>query len=323
MAKVGKSKTAKSSVGANITARKAIFEDAGVYINPLTDFGFKRIFGTEANKDLLIDFLNAILDVDGGIKDLTYTNPEKQGHLKTDPKIIFDLHCTTGKGERVIIEMQKLSQEYYKDRALYYASFPIQEQGEKRKKWDYMLCPVYSVNVVNFKLDKTRKVKNYISYIKLMDRDTYEVFYDKLTFVYMELPRFNIKAEELKTNVERWMYVLKHLSNLNDLPDALRNRIFKKLFEQAKIANMTKEEMNEYQQSLNNYRAMYLKDDEYKKNLAAKDRIIAANAKTYQKELAEKDAVIAKIIAEKDAKEAESAKKDALIEEMKRKFGVS
>ena len=315
MATVSNSKTAKQSDSAKAAGLHTIFEDAGVYINPLTDFGFKRLFGTEANRDLLMDFLNAVLDIDGGIKDLQFRNTEKQGRVKTDPKVVFDLHCITGKDERIIIEMQKLPQEYYRDRALYYASFPIQEQGEKRKnrkKWNYMLYPVYSVNIVNFKLNKTRKAQKYTSYIQLMDRDTCEVFYDKLTFVYLELPRFNKKDDELDTGVEHWMYVLKHLSNLNDLPATLHSRIFKKLFEQAKIANMSKEEMNDYQQSLKNYRDMYLIEDEWKKKLATERKALAAK----DKRLAAKDKII---------EERNKALQKALarIAELERKFGIN
>jgi predicted transposase/invertase (TIGR01784 family) len=312
MAIVRKSDPVKKLDASKSTVSKIVFEDAGVYINLLTDFGFKRIFGIEANKDLLIDFLNAVLSIDGGIKDLTYTNPEKLGRRKTDARVFFDLHCITGKDERIIIEMQKLSQDFYKDRALYYASFLIQEQGQKRKRWDYMLHPVYSVNVVNFKLNKTRRTSKHTSYIQLMDKDTHELFYDKLTFVYLELPRFSKKIDELETNIDRWMFVLKHITKLNDLPAPLRNRIFSKLFTQAKIANMTKEELDEYQQSLTNYRAMYLKEYEYKKNLAVRDKMIA-----------EKDQIIAENytrIAEKDAKIAE---KDAMIAELKRRFGIN
>ena len=95
MASKGKSKTGERYNTVKVTASKMVFEGAGVYINPLTDFGFKRIFGTEANKDLLIDFLNTVLHLEDGIKELSYTNPERHGRKKTDPKVVFDLHCIT------------------------------------------------------------------------------------------------------------------------------------------------------------------------------------------------------------------------------------
>ena len=314
MANVKKSKS--------VSTLKSAVEEPGIYINPLTDFGFKRIFGTEANKDLLIDFLEAVLNIDGGIKDLHYGNTEKRGRVKTDPKIIFDLYCTTGKGEHIIIEMQRLAQEFYRDRALYYASFPIQEQGEKRRKWNFELRPVYSVNIVNFRLklpaSQKKSANKYISYIQLMDRDAHHVFYNKLTFVFMELPCFTIKLEELQNNVERWMYVLKHMSKLDDLPDALRNRIFRKLFEQAKIANMTSEEINTYNQSLKNYRDMYLIEYELK----AKDRALAETKKIIalkDKALAEQD----KALAEQDKAFTKAiAEKEKEIKELRQRLGL-
>ena len=260
------------------------------YINLLTDFGFKRIFGEEANKDLLIDFLNAALKIEGGIKKLEYGNPEKQGRVKKDRKAVYDLYCTTGKGERIIVEMQKLPQMHYSDRALYYASFPIQEQGEKKKTWNYKLTRVISVNIVNFRLDEEKETDKYASYIKLMDIETKEVFNNKLLFVCLELPRFTKTIDELSNNFERWMYVLQHIHKLDEIPATLlKNRIFKKLFEQAKVANMTKTEINAYNRSLKNSKDMNMA----KVELREKDKIIAAERKAYQKNLAQKDNIIA------------------------------
>jgi hypothetical protein len=154
-------------------------------------------------------------------------------------------------------------------------------------------------------LEKTRKTTKYTSYIQLTDIDTHEIFYDKLMFVYLELPRFTKSEDELETNVERWMFVLKNLSRLNDLPDALRNSVFQKLFEQAKIANMTKEEYDEYQESLKNYRDMYLIENEYKRTLAERDSIIAVMRKN--------------LIAERKAHQKALSE----LAELKRRFGVS
>ena len=246
-------------------------EQASRYINPLTDFGFKRIFGTEANKDLLIHFLESVLDINGGIKDLRYDNPEKPGRVETDRKAIFDLYCTTGKGEQIIVEMQNLRQKYFKDRVLYYATFPIQEQGEKGKEWNFNLNRVYSVNIVNFCFGNKASVGKYASFVQLMDKETCRIFYDKLTFVFMELPRFTKKEHELQNDFDRWMYVLKHLAKLNDLPDALRNRVFEKLFRVAEILKLTPEERKDYDQSLKNYRDMYLIENELKNEIKERD----------------------------------------------------
>ncbi len=101
------------------------------YINPLTDFGFKKLFGTEMNKNLLIDFLNQILPKDKQIEDLSYSSTDKLGKTPLDRKAIFDLYCKGKDGERFIVEMQKAKQNYFKDRSVFYSTFPIQEQAKK------------------------------------------------------------------------------------------------------------------------------------------------------------------------------------------------
>ena len=130
-----------------------------VYINPFTDFGFKRIFGEEENKDILIDFLNEMLkDFKVDIQKLEYKNVELQGERAKDKKIIFDLYCTGKNNEHFIIELQKAKQEYFKDRMIYYTSRLIQSQG-KKGKWNYELQPVYFVGIMDFVLDGFLEVK--------------------------------------------------------------------------------------------------------------------------------------------------------------------
>jgi len=221
------------------------------YINPLTDFGFKKLFGTEPNKDLLIDFLNQILP-DRKIKDLTYSSGEKQGLTELDRKAIFDLYCIGNKGERFIVEMQKAKQNYFKDRSVFYASFPIQEQG-KKNKWDYKLDPVYSVGILDFIFDDHKNEKDLLHIVELKNQRC-EVFYDKLKFVYIELPKFKKKESEIETHFDKWMYVFTHLSQLQNRPKKLQERVFTKLFEAAEIAKFTPKEREAYEESLKYYR---------------------------------------------------------------------
>jgi len=221
------------------------------YINPLTDFGFKKLFGTELNKDLLIDFLNQILP-DRKIKDLTYSSGEKQGLTELDRKAIFDLYCIGNKGERFIVEMQKAKQNYFKDRSVFYASFPIQEQG-KKNKWDYKLDPVYSVGILDFIFDDHKNEKDLLHIVELKNQRC-EVFYDKLKFVYIELPKFKKKESEIETHFDKWMYVFTHLSQLQKRPKKLQERVFAKLFEAAEIAKFTPKEREAYEESLKYYR---------------------------------------------------------------------
>ncbi len=94
------------------------------YIDPLTGFGFKKLFGSELNKDLLIDFLNQLLPERHRIADLSYSKNEHLPANELDRKAIFDLYCQAESGERFIVEMQKAKQNFFKDRSVYYASFP-------------------------------------------------------------------------------------------------------------------------------------------------------------------------------------------------------
>ena len=224
----------------------------GRYINPLTDFGFKKLFGTEPNKDLLIDFLNQILPERHQIKDLNYSRNEQLGQAELDRKAIFDLYCIGQSGERFIVEVQKAKQNYFKDRSIYYSSFPIQEQAQKGD-WDYKLEPVYTVGILDFIFDDHRSENEILHLIELKNQKC-EVFYDKLKFIYIELPKFKKKEEELETQFDKWLYVFRYLSQLQDRPQKLQDKIFEKLFEAAEIAKFTPEERDAYEESLKYYR---------------------------------------------------------------------
>ena len=222
------------------------------YINPLTDFGFKKLFGTEPNKDLLIDFLNQILPKKHNISELQYSRNEQFGQNDLDRKAIFDLYCVGKNGERFIVEVQKAKQNYFKDRSIYYASFPIQEQA-KKGQWDYKLEPVYTVGILDFIFDEHKNDKNLLHIIELKDQNC-NVFYDKLKFIYIELPKFTKSEDELNNQFDKWLYVFKHLSELQNRPQKLQDRIFEKLFEAAEIAKFSTDERNAYEESLKYYR---------------------------------------------------------------------
>ena len=122
------------------------------YINPFTDFGFKKIFGEEASKPLLIDFLNALLPQANKIIDLNFKNTEHLGQTEADRKAIFDIYCENENGEKFIVELQKAKQNFFKERTVYYSTFPIREQAEKGE-WDYNLKAVYCVGILDFIFD--------------------------------------------------------------------------------------------------------------------------------------------------------------------------
>ena len=226
------------------------------YINPFTDYGFKRLFGEEPNKDLLLDFLNELLkEEQGNIVDLTYLKNENLANTELNRKAIFDLYCTNEKGEKFIVELQKTKQKFFKDRTLYYSTFPIQEQAKTGSGWDFELKKVYTIAILDFVFDEDKNEPNKFRYdIQLTDIDTRKVFYDKLTFIYLEMPKFNKKVNELKTRFEKWLFVLKNLHKLDRVPRELKEQVFLKLFKTAEIAKFNKEEFQHYEDSLKYYR---------------------------------------------------------------------
>ena len=226
------------------------------YINPFTDYGFKRLFGEVPNKDLLLDFLNELLKKEQGkITDLQYPKNENLANTELNRKAIFDLYCTNEKGEKFIVELQKSKQKFFKDRTVYYSSFPIQEQAKIGSEWDFELKKVYTIAILDFVFDEDSKDSEKFRYdVKLTDIETNKIFYDKLMFIYLEMPKFNKTEKELKTRFDKWLFVLKNLHKLDRIPNDLRENIFEKLFDTAEIAKFNKEEYQAYEDSLKYYR---------------------------------------------------------------------
>ena len=173
------------------------------YLNPYTDFGFKKLFGTEANKELLIDFLNQLITEQGTITDLQFLSAEQLGRSAFERKAVFDIYCENEKGEKFIVEMQKAEQDYFKDRSVYYSTFPIQEQA-MLGSWNYQLKAVYFVGILDFVFDENKDDEQVFHHeVKLIDTKTNKIFYDKLTFIYLEMPKFNKTEDELKSRFDK------------------------------------------------------------------------------------------------------------------------
>lgn len=221
------------------------------YINPFTDFGFKKLFGEEANKHLLIDFLNQLLPPQHQIHDLFYKKTEQLGSHELDRKAIFDLYCESTNGHKFIVELQKAKQNFFKDRSVFYATFPIREQAE-RGEWNYQLQPVYCIALLDFVFEETHS-ERYLQQIQLRN-EVCEVFYDKLTFIFIEMPRFQKKLNELNTHFDKWLYFIKNLENFDHIPTHLKESIFEQAFAVAEIACFNPQQLEDYENSLKYYR---------------------------------------------------------------------
>jgi len=226
------------------------------YINPFTDFGFKKLFGTEPNKDLLMDFLNELIGNETGtIADLTYLPTEQLGLHVDARKSIYDIYCENAQGEKFIVELQKAKQNYFKDRSIYYSTFPIQQQAQKKSGWNFKLNAVYTIGILDFVFEAAQEDKEVFHHeVQLFDKNTATVFYDKLTYIYLEMPKFDKTEAELETHFDKWLYVIKNLEKLTERPVKLQEEIFEKLFKQAAIANYSEAEYAEYEESLKHYR---------------------------------------------------------------------
>ena len=225
------------------------------YISPLTDFGFKKIFGDEENTQILQSLINDILGLEGEkkIKNIIFKNGELLPDSIDDRKAIFDLYCEDEEGNSFIVELQKVYQEHFQSRALYYTSFPISGQSS-RGDWDFQLTPVYFIGLLDFEVDRFKDNPNYIHHGKITDIYTKEVMYDQLNMIYIEIPKLKKKKEEITKHLEWWIYVIQNLHKLNDIPDNLKGDIIEDAFNKANFLKLSKEEQAKYHQNLKIYR---------------------------------------------------------------------
>lgn len=239
------------------------------YANPLCDFMFKRLFGSEANKDILIEFLNIVLE-DSDIVGVDFIPTEHHGLTEEDRKVIFDIECKCKDGKKFIIEVQKGYQKHFRERALYYTTYPINEQGRYARdiyfkkaaqgdadaefRWDYNLKPVTVVAILNFRFEHVRgwPADRYHSSYRLREDVSDEVMTDVLRFVFLELGRFKKKLGELDSKFDKWMFLLKHMHEMTEIPEEFSDPVFKRLFMMSELSNFTADELKHYYISLEN-----------------------------------------------------------------------
>lgn len=223
------------------------------FINPFTDFGFKKIFGQEINKDLLIEFLNDLLVGERFITDLRFLNNEQLPGYEEERTAIYDIYCTTDTGEHIIVEMQNRRQVNFRDRALFYVSRAINGQAERGCDWQYELNAVYGVFFMNFTLPGENIPKLRTDVI-LADRDTGKLFSGKMRQVFIALPLLDKEEDECETDFERWIYILKNMETLKRMPFKARKAVYEKLEEIADVAALSEEERQKYESSRDVYR---------------------------------------------------------------------
>ena len=257
-----------------MNANKTKQTSGQVYAELLCDFMFKRLFGSEENKDVLIGFLNMILE-DANIVHVDFIPTEHYGLTEQDRKAVFDISCTCNDGRTLIIEMQKGYQEHFRKRAVFYTSYPICAQGRLARenfikehecknsntefKWDFNLQPVTVVAILNFMFDHESNwpEERYHSSYRLREDFTNEIMTDVLRYVFLELGRFRKRIWELETTFDKWMYLLRHMHEMVEIPETFQTPEFKRLFILARIGKFTASELEEYQKSLSSMSDYY------------------------------------------------------------------
>jgi predicted transposase/invertase (TIGR01784 family) len=285
------------------------------YINPRTDFGFKRIF---ENKDLMINFLSSVLKEN--ITAVTYQNVEQLGAVKKDRGAVFDILCTLDNGKYIIVEMQNAPQKFFMDRLVYYVAMLLQNQAPRGNIWDFELKAVHVLSILNFVYFKdTRDNAKVIEHVHLTRSGSKKWVYDKVQFSLVELPKFNKALSELHTSLDCWLYILCHLEALPSQPAEVRGDIFDLLFNLAELSAFSKEEIIMYRTSLM-AQSDYLNTIAYARETAIETTReeadafysiqLAAKDQDIERERAEKEVQAAALERERAEKERERAEKE-------------
>lgn len=220
------------------------------YLNPFTDFAFQRLFGSEQNKDLLLDFVNALALTEQKVVSVSFLTAE-QDEIKIDAKTIVGALCQTEKGEQFIVQLQKLKQNSFKERSVYYNALSITAQADLEKNWDFNLKTVYSIGLLDFAIDSESKYRHKV---QLVDTESQQVFYDKGSFVYLQVPKFNKTVEQLSDRLDKWLFVLKNFTLTDGIPEALKDKTFEKYFDVLDSKKLDNDALKKYEESLKYYR---------------------------------------------------------------------
>ena len=193
------------------------------YADLLNDEVFKLVFGRESTKDVMIEFLNQVIP-DRKIVDLEFIDKEMHPVERDAKGVVYDMFCKTDSGARIIVEVQRRKQPFYPERAIYYSTFQIQRQVEAGAN-TYNFLPVYVVNILDFKIDKDDDNREIKTVYRLYEENSHRLLTDRVTFIFIELPRFQKSIDELDGNILEGMYFcLKNMANLTERPKVLTQR---------------------------------------------------------------------------------------------------
>jgi predicted transposase/invertase (TIGR01784 family) len=219
------------------------------FADPRTDFAFKKIFGNEQAKDVLISFLNAVLHLDQAhaIVDVTLLNPYEAPKTKYLQSSFLDVKCLDARGVSYVVEMQVAYVAGFEKRVIYNASKTYANQLLKGELYP-KLNQVISINILDFILFDD--FDHYLSCHEIREKITGNCYLDEIRCYFIELPKFTKTETELEIYIEKWIYFLKHARELEAIPEKLDEPVFHHAFELANRANMTPKELEAYEASM-------------------------------------------------------------------------
>lgn len=215
------------------------------FADPTNDLAFKKIFGDENHKDILLSLLNSILDFKGNkaIVDVTLMSPYQAPKIEELKETILDIQATNESGEKFIVEMQNRNLGDFRKRSLYYSSKAYVEQLDKGYEYS-TLKKVYFIGILKFSMFSN---KEYISRHLIMNQETNEQDIEDFEFTFIELAKFKTELHQLESILEKWIYFIKHASNLSMIPKEYENiKEFKDAFNIATQTKWKKDEMRVY-----------------------------------------------------------------------------
>lgn len=260
------------------------------FIDPTTDFGFKKIFGNEANKEIIMGFITDVLELATPLREIDFKDKEQLPDAEEERSGVYDIYCQDLMGTHFIVEMQKNRIPFITDRMIYYSTFPIAGQAKKggkhvtypepsfepmfigevatmpygnkaeavTKPWDFRLSGVYCIAVLGYALNGSitainrNRIRN--------DQPPHTPFSDKLQFVTLELPLFDERLPEygLDRRINKWLYFLRYLPELSRIPAFFKgDEVFEQAFEVARYAKLTRKERRRYELNIKRMRDTY------------------------------------------------------------------
>jgi predicted transposase/invertase (TIGR01784 family) len=214
------------------------------FVNVKNDVAFRKIFGNENKKVILISFLNAVLGLEGQsrVKEVTLLNPFQLPRIVGEKSSIIDVRATDEKGSTFIVEMQVAEPAGFDKRVLYYTSKDY--AGQINSGEDYpLLRPVFFIGVLDFNYFSG---KNYLSSHLIVDEETGECTFKDMKFRFIELKKFNKKGPELKNIIDKWTFFIKNADELEIMPSDVDDEGLKEAYEEAAQHNWSKEAYDAY-----------------------------------------------------------------------------